>query len=66
MEPIKKPWYASKTIMVNIAAAIALVVAQFQPEFAKIITESFGEVGLGWVFVNLVLRMVTKEAIQIG
>lgn len=61
-----KSWYQSKTILVQIVAGLALVIAQFQPEIAKLLQENFSEMGMGWIVINLVLRLVTKDKVQIG
>jgi hypothetical protein len=61
-----KKWYSSKTILVNLLAGVALMVAQFNPEIAKLIQENFNEAGLGWALVNVILRLVTKDKVQIG
>ncbi len=59
-------WYTSKTILVQIIAGVAMILAQFQPEMAKILSENFSEVGMGWVIINIVLRLVTKDKIQLS
>jgi len=61
-----KPWYLSKTVWVNILAAIALVVAHFSPTVSNLIKQYFSEVGSAWVVVNLVLRWLTKGKIEIS
>jgi hypothetical protein len=65
MEPVVKPWWQSKSILVNILMGVALVVAQFKPEAAEFIKNNFGEAGVAWAFVNVILRMVTKDKVSI-
>lgn len=60
-----KPWYLSKTILVNIVMAIALVVAQFQPQAAEVIKEYLGEAGTAWAIINIILRVVSKDKVSI-
>ena len=60
MEPVK-PWYFSKTIWVNVVAAIALIFAQVNPSVAAFLGEHFKEAGMGWALLNIVLRAVTKK-----
>jgi hypothetical protein len=61
-----KSWYQSKTVLVQLIAGLAMIIAQFSPEVAKLLTENFSELGMGWIVINLVLRFVTKDKIQIG
>lgn len=64
MEAIK-PWWQSKTILVNILAGVALILAEFKPEAAEFIRQNLGETGIAWAFVNVVLRFVTKDKVSI-
>lgn len=64
MEQVK-PWYQSKSILVNILMGVALVVAQFKPEAAEFIKNNFGEAGAAWAFINVLLRMVTKDKVSL-
>ena len=54
----KKRWWRSKTLWVNLVAGLALV-GQSQFEF---IIDPEAQAGI-LVFVNLVLRLVAKEAV---
>lgn len=65
MEAVPKPWWQSKSILVNILMGVALVVAQFKPEAAEFIKNNFGEAGAAWAFVNVLLRLVSKDKITI-
>lgn len=58
-----KPWYLSKTILVNILMGVALIVAQFSPSAAAFIQEHFAVSGAAWGLVNVVLRIITKKEI---
>lgn len=60
----KKPFYLSKTIMVNILAGVAMIVAVFQPSVGAFIQEHFSAVGGGWAILNVALRLITKKEIS--
>lgn len=66
MEPVVKPWYFSKTILVNVIMGIAMILAQFKPEVAAWITSNLGEAGTAWAFINVVLRIITKDKVSIS
>jgi inactivated superfamily I helicase len=57
-----KPWYLSKTLWVQVLAIVAIVV----PSSAEFIKEYFSELGMGWALINMILRLVTKDKIEIG
>lgn len=59
-----KPWYLSKSIMVNLLMGLAMMVAVFQPQGAEFIKSYFAEAGTGWAIVNIVLRLITKKEIS--
>lgn len=61
---IAKPWYLSKTILVNVLAGLAMILAGFQPGIAAFIQENFSAVGGGWAIVNVALRIITKQEIS--
>jgi hypothetical protein len=63
MDPTK-PWYLSKTILVNIIMAIALVVANFNPAAAAFIQSNFALTGVAWSVINVFLRLITKQEIS--
>jgi hypothetical protein len=56
-----RPWYTSKTILAQIVGLIAIIVPQSQ----ALIQEYFMEAGSAWVAINLLLRLVTKDKLQI-
>jgi hypothetical protein len=58
-----KKWYLSKTILVNILMGFAMIVAVISPSAADFIKQYFAEAGLGWAFVNIILRAITKQEI---
>ena len=58
-----KPWYLSKTILVQILMGIAMIVAIFSPSAGDFIKNYFGEIGSGWAIVNVILRVITKKEI---
>ena len=61
-----KPWYLSKSILVNIIMGIAMVVASFKPGAADFIKQYLGEAGTAWAFINIILRLVSKDKISIA
>jgi hypothetical protein len=60
-----KPFYLSKTFWVNVAALVALVVAQFSPKVAEFIQANFSELGSAWAVINFVLRLVSNGKLEI-
>lgn len=60
-----KKWYQSKTFWVNVMALVALIVAQFSPSASAFITEHFAEAGGAWALINIALRLITKDKIQL-
>lgn len=63
--PVVKPFWQSKTILVNILAGIAMIVAQFYPAAAVVIHEYLGEAGTAWAIINIVLRLISKDKVSI-
>lgn len=59
----QKPWYLSKSILVNILMGVAMILAQFSPSAAAFIQEHFGAAGAAWAIVNVILRVITKKEI---
>lgn len=55
-----KPWYLSKTIWANLIMGVA---ASIYPDLKQYVDENV--IVAMFVVVNLVLRVVTKDAIQI-
>jgi hypothetical protein len=60
----QKPWYWSKTIWVNILGGLALIAGAFYAPAQSFIQSYFSELGAGWAFVNVILRLVTKKEIE--
>lgn len=58
----KKPWYLSKTLWMQVLAIVAIIV----PGSANFIKEYFSEVGMGWALINMILRLISKDKIEIG
>lgn len=57
-----KPWYLSKTLWVQVLGIIALIV----PASAAFIQEYFAEAGMGWALINMVLRLISKDKLEIS
>lgn len=60
-----KPWYLSKTVLVNIIAGLAMILSHFVPGAATFLNENFGIAGAGWAILNVVLRVLTKKEISL-
>ncbi len=58
-----KPWYLSKTILVQLVAAACLVIAAYVPSVAAFLQEHFAAAGGGWALINIVVRALTKKEI---
>lgn len=61
-----KPWYLSKTILVQILMGLAMIMAVFVPAAADFIKQYFAEAGSAWALINIVLRLVTKDKVEIS
>lgn len=61
-----KPWWQSKTILVNILMGLAMIIGQFNPSIQAMIQEYLGEAGTAWALINIVLRLITKDKIVIS
>ena len=59
-----KKWYLSKSVLVNLIMGLAMMVAVFSPSVADFMKQYFAEAGLGWAFVNIILRAITKQEIS--
>lgn len=59
----KKPWYLSKTILMNILMGLAMIVGVFYAPAGEFIKTYFSEMGMGWAFVNVILRVITNKEI---
>ena len=52
-----KKWYLSKTLWAQVVGLVAIIV----PQTHDFIAANLGEAGAAWLFVNAVLRMLTKQ-----
>jgi len=57
-----KPWYLSKTLWLQVFAIIAIIV----PKSAEFIQEYFAEAGIGWALLNMLLRLISKDKLEIS
>lgn len=57
-----KQWYLSKTLWMQVLAIVAIVL----PASKEFIAQYFSELGIGWALVNMVLRLISKDKIEIG
>ncbi len=60
----KKSWYFSKTILMNILMGVSMIVGVFYAPAGEFIKTYFSEMGMGWAFVNVLLRIITNEEIK--
>jgi len=60
-----KPWYFSKTILVQLFAGLALIVGVFVPSVGSFLQLHFAEAGMAWAIINGILRFITKDEIKI-
>lgn len=58
-----KPWYLSKTILMNIFMGLAMILAAFYPAGSEFIKSYFAEAGMGWAILNILMRLITKSEI---
>jgi len=65
MEQIK-PWYLSKTILVNIFMGLAMIIGSFKPSVADFIKVYFAEAGTAWAFINIILRAISKDKLSLS
>ncbi len=56
-----KKWYLSKTLWLQIFAIVALVV----PQSSSFISEHLSEAGGVFVAANFLLRLITKDKLEI-
>lgn len=59
-----KPWYLSKTILMNIIMGLAMIIGAFYPPAADFIKTYFADVGVGWSLLNILMRLITKSEIS--
>ncbi len=66
MEENAKPFWASKTLWVNVIALVAVIVAAFWPDFNLDAELQASLVGGIMAIVNIVLRITTKTAVTMA
>ena len=57
-----KQWYLSKTLWLQVLGIIAIIV----PASKEFIAQNLGESAAAWAFINVVLRLISKDKLQIG
>lgn len=60
-----KKWYTSKTILVQVLAGLAMILSVFSPPVADFLKVYFAEAGSAWALINIVLRLVTRDKVEI-
>lgn len=58
---MNKSIFKSKTFWIQILGIVAVVV----PATSGFISENLGASGAAWAIINVVLRLITKEKVQI-
>lgn len=62
----KKPWY-SKSIWFGLLTAVSPFVAELlNYDLGKLLSENGAEIGLVWGALAIILRLVTKDKVQLG
>jgi hypothetical protein len=63
----QKKWYESKVALFNILMALAAIVVIVSPAAGAamqgIVQQYFGEAGLAWALINLVLRVLKSNVV---
>lgn len=57
-----KPFYLSKTLWIQVLGVVALLV----PASSAFIQQYFTEAGIGWALINAILRLISKDQIEIS
>lgn len=58
-----KKWFESKVVLMNILMGLAMILAQFYPPASEFIKTYFAEAGMGWAFLNIVLRIFKSNVV---
>lgn len=61
-----KPFWQSKTILVQIIGGLAIIVGVFVPSVGDFLKNYFSEAGSAWAIVNIILRFVSKDKVSIS
>jgi hypothetical protein len=61
-----KKWWQSRTKWLQFFGLLTLLVGSKVPGMDAFLKEYFSEVGVGWAVINMVLRAVTKEKLEIS
>lgn len=59
-----KPWYLSKTILLQLMGVVIVIVGAYNEKVADFMKVNFSELGIGWAAINVVLRIVTNKQIE--
>lgn len=69
MEQTTKPFWQSKTILLNVVGALLAAVSIFYPAANSVtvwMTANAALIGSVWAGLNVILRFVTKDKITLG
>jgi hypothetical protein len=61
-----KPFWQSKTILVNLLMALAVIAGTFYPPVGEWIKANLNEAAPAWAVINIVLRAISKDGISIS
>jgi hypothetical protein len=56
-----KKWFLSKTLWLQLLGVVAIIV----PQSSAFIAEHFSVAAPAWMFINVVLRLITKDKLEI-
>ena len=59
-----KPWYLSKTILLQLVGVLVVIIGAYNQNVAEFIKVNFSELGIGWAAINVVLRIITNKQIE--
>jgi hypothetical protein len=59
-----KPWYLSKTILLQLVGLAVVIVGAYNEKVAEFMKVNFSELGIGWAAINVVLRIITNKQIE--
>lgn len=61
-----KPFYLSKTLWLQVIGIVVIVLGSSSPGISEFLKANFSEVGAGWLALNAILRLVSKDKLSIS
>lgn len=65
----QKPWYLSKTVLVNMIGGLCVALSAAIPALASVnafLVANASMIAMGWSVLNVALRFITKDKISLG